>query len=102
MSIDPFEIEESTAGTGAACGAIFLDQRFEQLLRTRIGKNVAEVLKPARLEEAMKTFNATIKCNFDPFAEDCDDTFDIRLPGARDIPEIQLNDEYLSLTKFVR
>lgn len=33
-----FKIEEAVAGTGGACGAAFLDERFQRLLVTTLGQ----------------------------------------------------------------
>lgn len=95
----PFCIKECTVGTGAACGAVFLNRNFEKLLHERIDSQDPGVLTPRRLIEAVRNFEGNLKFAFDPFSEDCDDEFEVPLPGAPNIPGIGLEEGYLKLTK---
>jgi hypothetical protein len=99
----PFEINECTAGTGAACGSIFLDKNFELLLRSKIGAgglDVDRILTPRRLEEAMRSFTDWIKCQFNPFSRQCETEFEIPIVGAPDIEAIGLEDGFLKIYKY--
>jgi hypothetical protein len=49
---------------------------------------------------AIKNFEGNLKFVFDPFSEDCDDEFEVPLPGAPDIPDIGLEEGYLKLSKY--
>lgn len=99
----PFEINECTAGTGGACGSIFLDKNFELLLRSKIGAggvDVDRILTPRRLEEAMRSFTDWIKCQFNPFSRQCETEFEIPIVGAPDIEAIGLEDGFLKIYKY--
>ena len=100
MSRDPFSVEECNEGSGAACGAIFLNKGFENLLRTKLGDQANTILTARRLNEAIRYFENSIKRAFNPFDDACDDEYDIPLSGARDMPGIDLEDGYLKLSKF--
>lgn len=89
------------SGTGAACGSIFLTKNFEKLLRDHLGPHCQKVLTPKRLMEAVKHFEGQLKLNFDPYDQTyCDNEFEIPLPGAPDIPSVNLETGYLKLTKY--
>jgi len=96
----PFEIKECSIGTGAACGAILLEEYFESLLRKKLDNHAAEILQRTRLESAMRHFESSIKRQFNPYDEDGENAFEVPLRGARDLPECGLEFGYLKLTKF--
>lgn len=87
-------------GTGAACGSIFLAKNFEKLLRDHLGPHCQEVLTPKRVQEAVTQFEGKLKLNFNPYEDYCDNEFEIPLPGAPDIPSVNLEAGYLKLTKY--
>lgn len=100
----PFEIKECSIGTGAACGAILLEENFEGLLRTKLGNYAEEILERTRLERAMRHFESSIKRQFNPYDEDYgrdgENGFEVPLKGAPDLPECGLEFGYLKLTRF--
>jgi hypothetical protein len=100
ISRDPFSIEECTVGSGAPCGAVYLNKGFESLLRRKLGAKANSVLTPNRLREAMRYFDTGVKCSFNRCNEACETEFDVPLPGAADSPDINLEDGYLKLTLF--
>lgn len=101
LSIDPFQIDESSLGTGGVCGSIRLNEEFENLLRKKLGKNAKRILTPESLEEPMGKFDSTIKRQFNPYEADCEDEYQIRLSGnPPDIPEAGLEAGYLKVTKY--
>lgn len=95
----PFSVRECTAGTGAACGAVFLNRNFEKLLHERLDPHDPKVLTPKRLMEAVRNFEGNLKFSFDPFSEECEDEFEVPLPGAPDIPRVGLEEGYIKLSK---
>ena len=102
ISRDPFQVEECNEGSGAACGAIFLDKGFGDLLCRKLGALAASTLTARRLNEAIKYFENSIKRAFNPFDEaSCEAEYDIPLSGLKDIPSIGLEDGYLKLSKFL-
>jgi hypothetical protein len=101
VSQTPFAIEECTVGTGAACGSIYLDQGFENLLRRRFRRVSENILTPKRIAELLRYFDSSIKRQFNPLDPSVDNDFEIPIAGiADDIPHIGLKDGYLSLKKF--
>ena len=93
-------VEECNEGSGAACGAIFLNKGFENLLRKKLGQHAKTILSTRRLVEAIRYFENSIKRAFNPYDPSCDDEYDIPLSGAKDVPEIGLEDGYFKLSKF--
>jgi len=100
-SRDPFIINECVRGTGGACGAEYLNEAFEQLIRQKLGAKAKDILNPRSLSEAMRSFETTIKSQFDPLVTECEDEFEIPIPGAPELPDIGLSYGYLKLSKYV-
>jgi hypothetical protein len=100
-SRDPFTVKECTLGTGEACGAVFLNKEFENLIKRKVGGRSEVLLTERALSVSMEMFDNWIKCKFDPDDEDGEDEYDVPLPGIEDISEIDLKGGYLRLTKFL-
>jgi len=96
----PFAVEECSVGTGAACGSIYLDQAFENLLKGRFGKASEKILTPKRLLELVRYFDSSIKRQFNPLDPSADTEFEVPIAGVDDIPRIGFEDGYLRLTKY--
>jgi len=100
ISRRPFQVRECTIGTGGACGAIFLTEYFKELLIEKIGPENKDVLTPRRVAEAVNSFERNIKFTYDPYTvSDQEDNFEIPLPGAPDLPDINLLEGYLTLSR---
>jgi hypothetical protein len=97
---NPFLLKECTVGTGAACGSMFLNRGFEELLRRKLGRFADEILTPCCLEEAFSMFDTRLKCQFNPLSRDCESSVRIPLPGARNIFHIGLEGGFLKLSKY--
>jgi hypothetical protein len=100
ISRRPFKVRECTKGTGGACGAIFLTENFKGLLASKIGMKSAEILTPKRIAEAVQSFESHIKFRFNPSSDDEEESFEIPLPGAPDVPEARLQDGYVTFSKY--
>jgi hypothetical protein len=93
-------VREYTKGTGAACGAIFLTENFKQLIVKKLTPRHAGILTPRMLEDAVNSFERNIKFTYNPYGQgNGEGSFEIPLPGAPDIPQVKLQDGYLSLSK---
>lgn len=101
VSLAPFCVEECNVGSGAACGAVFLNKGFEELLCQKFGEKAETILTSRRLAEAVRFFENSIKVAFNPYDEWSENEFDVPLGAVDDIPEIGLEDGYLKLSKFV-
>jgi hypothetical protein len=103
LSTVPFDIEESTVGTGALCGSTRLNEGFETLLRNKLRRNATKILTPERLVEPIDSFDTVLKRQFNPYDKDCEDEYQIRFsgPSPPDIPEVGLEAGYMKLTKYL-
>lgn len=103
-SLSPLRLQESVPGTGALCGGAFLNIRFENLVKNRMGSDLFEELckrKPKSWETALNYFEDYVKRNFDPSSstEDYDDNkFNVTLPGAGDNAEAGIDCGFLTLS----
>lgn len=104
ISLSPLQVEESAPGIGALCGGAFLNLRFEDLVRERIGSDTFDDLcrrKPRAWATAHKEFEENVKRNFDPSNSQVEydkKKFYIPLPGVPDDPAAGIEDGYLALS----
>jgi len=98
--LDPFKVVEATSGTGAACGAMYLNDGFERLLRQKLGPKAEETLKARTLAEALRNFETQIKCQFNPLGI-CQGFFEVPIPGAPDLPDIGLEGGFITLSRYL-
>ncbi|KAG9845340.1 actin-like ATPase domain-containing protein, partial [Aureobasidium melanogenum] len=104
ISLSPLQVEESAPGIGALCGGAFLNLRFEDLVRERIGSDDFDSLcrrKPRAWATAHKEFEENVKRNFDPSNSQVEydkKKFYIPLPGVPDDPAAGIEDGYLALS----
>jgi len=97
----PFVIEEVGVGIGAACGAVYLDQEFEKLLKLRFGEAAEKVLTAKRITDLKHYFETAIKRQFNPLNSSADTDFEIPIAGVRDMLSLGFKDGYLTLRWFV-
>ncbi|KAH0163598.1 actin-like ATPase domain-containing protein, partial [Aureobasidium melanogenum] len=89
-SLAPLRLEEAAAGIGALCGGAFLNLRFEDLVRARLGSDAFDALrqrKPKLWPVAHKNFEEFIKRNFNPSRSNTEydkKKFYVQFPGATD------------------
>jgi hypothetical protein len=101
VTLDPFKVVEASSGTGAACGAMYLNDGFERLLRRKLGPRAEETLNARTLADAVRFFEIQIKREFNPLAPTCGRFFEAPLSGAPDIPEIGLEGGYITLSRYL-
>ncbi|KAH0338581.1 actin-like ATPase domain-containing protein, partial [Aureobasidium melanogenum] len=89
-SLAPLSLEESAPGTGALCGGVFLNLRFQALVKSRMGaiafKNLLDS-KPKAWAVALRYFEDYVKKNFNPLSSRSrydDSKFNVPLPGVED------------------
>jgi len=98
-SREQFQVEECNEGSGAACGAIFLNKLFESLVREKLGDRAKTIPTPKRINKAIRFFESTIKRSFNPLdPTSCDEEYEIPLSGAKDVSQIGLEDGCLGFT----
>lgn len=82
--LTPLRLEEIVPGSGGCCGAAFLNVRFQDFVRGKLGDTVFNKLrekKPRSWLTALKYFEDYVKRNFDPEEEMI---FNIPFPGVPD------------------
>lgn len=102
-SLNPLRLEECTEGIAALCGSAFLNMRFEDVVKKRMGEVSFEKLrerKPKSWAHALRFFEDYVKRNFDPLASQ--DVFDdskhsVQFPGAEDNAEAGIDSGFLTL-----
>jgi len=52
------------------------------------------------MKRILEHFNTSVKPLYDPTDDDGESTYQIPIPGARDLPKKGLEDGYLQLTKY--
>jgi len=87
-------------GTGGAWGAFRLDEGFKNTLRRKLGRHADNLLKQRTIDEAVNYFETAIKRQYNPYAQDCDEEYEVPMTGVADIPAIGLEAGYLRFTRL--
>ena len=98
ISMRPLRVEESAVGTGGLCGSAFLNYRFEEHVKERLGASRFEQLKTKKAKSwqmGLKYWEEDIKRNFNE-AEHAE--VNVPIPGLPDDEEAGLDSGFLSLT----
>ncbi|OCK78280.1 actin-like ATPase domain-containing protein [Lepidopterella palustris CBS 459.81] len=77
-------VNEITEGDGGLCGSVYLNRRFEELVRKKIGKKLDALPKTTSLEamsEIQRIFNEDIKPDFGT-SDDQDKIYSIEIPPS--------------------
>ncbi|RHZ44338.1 uncharacterized protein CDV56_100181 [Aspergillus thermomutatus] len=103
-SVNPLELIEVTQGTGAICGSVLLDKRFESYLVGLLGKKTYQSLSYKTRETALNYWQDFVKPNFagvsiDDHDEYSEVDYSVPLNGIGDKPEIALEGGFLNMTK---
>jgi hypothetical protein len=67
ISLNPLQVEESAVGTGGLCGSAFLNFRFEEYIRNRLGHDRFEEMKAKKgktWQTGLKYFEDSVKRSF--------------------------------------
>jgi hypothetical protein len=78
---------------------MYLNAGFVRVLHSRLGPRAKDILTPRRRAEALRSFETSIKCQFNPLAPGCDEEYEIPIPGAEDMLSVRLEDGFLTLSK---
>ncbi|KKY34570.1 putative hsp70 protein [Diaporthe ampelina] len=98
ISLKPLKVEESAVGTGGLCGSAFLNYRFEEHVKTRLGKtrfDEMKVKKGKTWQMGLRYFEEFVKRNFN---EDEHQEINIPFPGLADDEEVGLDSGFLVMT----
>ncbi|KYK58469.1 hypothetical protein DCS_05485 [Drechmeria coniospora] len=98
MSLKPLRVEESAVGTGGLCGSAFLNYRFEEHVRNRLGQARFDEMKTRKgrtWQMGLKYFEEFVKRNFN---EDEYQEVNVPFPGLPDDEEAGLDSGFLIMT----
>ncbi|KAF7187277.1 Heat shock 70 kDa protein 12B [Pseudocercospora fuligena] len=96
--INPLRVEESAVGTGGLCGSAFLNYRFEDHVKSRIGSeryNHMREKKPKTWMMGLKYFEEFVKRNFN---EEEHSEVNVPFPGLPDDEEAGLDSGFLIMS----
>ncbi|KAG5982952.1 hypothetical protein E4U54_006295, partial [Claviceps lovelessii] len=98
ISLNPLRVEESAVGTGGLCGSAFLNYRFEEHVRTRLGQARFDEMKAKRgktWQMGLRYFEEFVKRNFN---EEEYQEVNVPFPGLPDDQDAGLDSGFLVLT----
>ena len=97
-NVSPLRVEESAVGTGGLCGSAFLNYRFEDHVKERIGSeryNTMRDKKPKMWMMGLRYFEEFVKRNFN---EEEHNEVNVPFPGLPDDEEAGLESGFLIMT----
>ncbi|KAJ5339952.1 hypothetical protein N7452_006680 [Penicillium brevicompactum] len=100
--VAPMRFEEVTEGTGAVCGSVMLDERFDALIRSVIEEKSGKKLPESTAAAAIKYWQDYIKPGYTgPLEEDeyDDPGYWVPVPGVVGIKEVELSQGHLYIDK---
>ncbi|KAL6918247.1 hypothetical protein FSHL1_009674 [Fusarium sambucinum] len=65
-SVDPVALQEAVVGSGGLCGGIFVDQQFQRICKTRLGRSWSRLSQTGILEIMKDEWETGIKRHFKP------------------------------------
>jgi hypothetical protein len=99
-SLSPLRVEESAVGTGGLCGSAFLNYRFEDFVKARLGADRFQTMrekKPKTWMMGLRYFEEFVKRNFSD--EEDGGEVNVPLPGLPDDEEAGLDSGFLVMSK---
>ncbi|KAH7015618.1 hypothetical protein EDB80DRAFT_566159 [Ilyonectria destructans] len=98
MSLKPLRVEESAVGTGGLCGSAFLNYRFEEHVRNRLGQGRFDEMKLKKgktWQMGLRYFEEFVKRNFN---EDEHQEVNVPFPGLPDDEDAGLDSGFLVMS----
>ncbi|KAK4166170.1 hypothetical protein QBC43DRAFT_314128 [Cladorrhinum sp. PSN259] len=98
VSLNPIRVEESAVGTGGLCGSAFLNYRFEEHVKNRLGQTRFDEMKTKKgktWQMGLRYFEEFVKRNFN---EDEHQEVNVPFPGLPDDEEAGLDSGFLVMT----
>lgn len=96
--LNPLRVEESAVGTGGLCGSAFLNYRFEDHVKRRIGVERYTMMREKKAKTwnmGLKYFEEFVKRNF---SEDEHNEINVPFPGLPDDEDAGLDSGFLVMT----
>jgi actin-like ATPase involved in cell morphogenesis len=98
-ALNPLRVEESVVGTGGLCGSAFLNYRFEDHVRSRLGEERYRTMREKKAKTwnmGLKYFEEFVKRNFND-EEGEDQEVNVPFPGLPDDEEAGLESGFMLL-----
>lgn len=98
-NLDPLRLLEVTPSTRDLCGSTFLNERFMQSLKQKLGDGQFEMLRterPIALQNVVDCFEKEVKKNFNP--DDQLQEFSCHIPGMPDNAAAAVSSSYMVVT----
>ncbi|KAI9653109.1 MAG: hypothetical protein M1831_006193 [Alyxoria varia] len=99
-NLEPLSIQESQVGSGGLCGSVFLNYRFQEHVKERLGEsdlNQYVRSRPYAWNEALEHFDTYVKRNFQEEDEDDPDGFSVRFIGHEDNEAAGVSLDYMTM-----
>ncbi|KAK5129421.1 hypothetical protein LTR08_003277 [Meristemomyces frigidus] len=96
--LTPLRLEEIVPGSGSCCGSAFLNVRFQEFVRNKLGNTEFEDLclnKPRSWSTALKYFEDYVKRNFNPEEHV---VFNVPFPGVPEDEAAGIEHGYMCMT----
>ncbi|KAF1989034.1 putative hsp70 family protein [Aulographum hederae CBS 113979] len=96
--LSPLRVEESAVGTGGLCGSAFLNYRFEDFVKNRIGDELYNHMRANKAKTwnmGLKYFEEFVKRNFN---EDESTEVNVPFPGLPDDESVGLDSGFLVMS----
>jgi hypothetical protein len=97
IGLSPLRVEESAVGTGGLCGSAFLNYRFEDHVKNRIGEEAWNNMKEKKaktLNMGLRYFEEFVKRNFN---DEEDQDVNVPFPGLPDDEEAGLDCGFMTM-----
>ena len=82
---------------GDLCGSVYLDHRFKDYIKNKLGANTIDHMKPRSHHEMMRSWEEQVKFKFGSEASHTE--FEVAVPGVADSVQNQVEDGYHSISK---
>ncbi|KAJ4993517.1 Hsp70 family chaperone [Stagonosporopsis vannaccii] len=92
-SLNPFQVEECAVGDGDLCGSVYLDQAFEKYIKTIVGEDQWQDLRPKSKQKMMSEFETSVKRCYTGDEQE----YSVDLPDVRDDRSVGIDDDTITL-----
>jgi hypothetical protein len=95
--LEPLRLDEVVVGTGALCGAVYLDRRFEEFVISVIGRQAWEEMGDRAKFQMISSWETHVKREF---SEEGEDDFWVPVMGVSDTPDGRIRGAFLRITRY--
>ncbi|KAL7268892.1 hypothetical protein RUND412_008466 [Rhizina undulata] len=95
--LEPLAVSEVIAGTGGLCGSVFLNEKFEEHIRKRLGNDTIDNMNSLAKHEMIQQWEGRVKFGFADAEEK--KAYAVCIPGLSNDKEKGLEGGFLRLTR---